>query len=201
MKKRYVLLLIPSILVLAALSLDLGLACENLLVYPIYMVGGLFGLLAVIIGIGLGVRAGRKGLFFVVLCVAVIGAYALLPNILDWRQSLEFVWKRAGYMEVIDLVREGNIKPGDKSLAEIDSDHRYLLPCTSQIAIEDNSRGLFVIFFTSNRMFGEFSGHMYVEDGQAPSVQQFRELRALGPEQWSHIKRVDANWFYVIWSH
>ena len=201
MKKRYVLLLIPSILVLVALSLDLGLTCENLLVYPAYMVGGLVGLLAAIVGIGIGVRAGRKGLPFVVLCVAVIGTYALLPNISDWRQLLEFTRKRAAYMEVVMLVQEGSIKPGNKSLAEIDSPHRYLMPCTNQIAIERDNRGFSVIFFTSNRIFGEFSGHMYVEDGRPPSIQQFRELRALSPDQWSHIKRVDANWFYVVWSH
>lgn len=200
-KKRHVLLLVPSILVIVALSFDFGLACEDLRAYPLYLVGFVAGLLTLMLAVYLGLQAGRNGIPMLVLCGALVGAYALLPNIVDWRYSWEFTRKRTSYMEVIELIRKGEIRPNTDSLAEIDHAHRYLLPCTNKIAIEENHEGLSVIFFTSNRLFGEFSGYMYIENGQIPSVQQFRKLRALNPDQWTSVRRLEANWFYVNWSH
>ena len=201
MKKLYPFLVIPSIVYLVALSLELGLTCDNLLAYLIYPLGFVVSVFATVAGIVISLRSDRRNVPFAVLCVAVMGAYMLVPSVWNWRQSIEFNRRRAGYMEVIDLVRQGYIEPGDSSLAELPSAYQYLLPCTSQIAIEENDRELFVLFFASNGIFGEFTGYMYVSDDRSPSVQQFRELRRLRPDHWSRIEQVETNWFYVVWDH
>ncbi len=201
MKKRAFLLALPNILVLVALALELGLTCDNLLAYPIYLVACVVGLVTALIGIAYGLRSRRSGIFLVLLCAATIVAYLLLPAILRWRSSLQFAMKREEYMEVVDLVRQGRIVAGSASLADLDAAYDGLMPCTNQIAIERSDSGLSVIFFTSNGIFGEFKGYMYVEDDRPPTTQQFRELRSLNPDHWSLVEQVDKNWYYVIWTH
>jgi hypothetical protein len=104
-------------------------------------------------------------------------------------------------MKVIELVRGGSIVAGSSSLAELGAAHEGLMPCTNQIAIERSDSGLSVTIFTSNGIFGEFKGHMYVEDDRPPTTQQFRELRDMNPDQWSRVQRLDENWYYVVWNH
>ncbi len=201
MKKRAFLLAAPNVLVLGALALELGLRCENLLVYPAYLIACIVGLALALTGIVHGARSGRKGTLLAVLCTTTIAAYALVPAIWRWRESLELVLKRQGYLEVVELVRQGRIEADSRQLADVDAAHEYLMPCKKQIAIEEGDGGLAVIFFTSNAMFGEFAGYMYVENGRPPTTEQFRELRYLSPDQWTVVRRVDANWYYVIFSH
>jgi hypothetical protein len=201
MRKRAFLLVVPNILVLGALGLELGLRCENLLVYAAYPIVCVLGLATALIGCVYGIFAGRKGTFLVLLCAATIAAYALIPVIWDWRRSLEFDLKRQGYLEVVDLVRQGYMEADSTQLADVDAAHEYLMPCENQIAIEESDRGLAIIFFTSNAILGEFKGYMYVENDHPPTTEQFRELRNLNPDQWMLIERVDKNWYYVIWDH
>ena len=201
MKKRAFLLVLPNILILVPLALELGLTCDNLLVYPIYLIGCALGLVMALIGIAYGLRFGRRGVFLVLLCSATIAAQLLVPAFWRWCSALEFTMKRAEYMEVIDLVRQGRIVAGSSSLADLDAAHEGLMPCTNQIAIEWSDSGLSVIFFTSNGIFGEFRGYMYVEDDHPPTTQQFRELRPLSPDQWTVVRRVEENWYYVIYNH
>ena len=201
MKKRAFLLVLPNILVLVPLALELGLTCDNLLAYPIYLIGCALGLVMALIGIAYGLRWRRRGVFLVLLCSATIAAQLLMPAFWRWRSSLEFTMKRAEYMEVIDLVRQGRIVAGSSSLADVGAAHEGLMPCTNQIAIESGDAGLTVIFFTSNGIFGEFKGYMYVEDDRPPTTQQFRELRDLNPDQWTGVERAEANWYYVSYSH
>jgi len=201
MKKRTYLLAVPNILVLVVFGLDLGLRCENLLVYPAYVLAGVVGLISALAGIVYGISMRRPHIPLAVVCAATIAAYALMPTFVRWRTSLEFARKRPGYLEVVDLVRQGHIEADSTQLAGVDAAHEYLMPCTNQIAIEESDRGLSVIFFTSHGIFGEFTGFMYVENDRPPTTEQFRELRYFNPEQWALIRRVDANWYYVIYDH
>lgn len=201
MKKRAFLLAVPNMLVVGAAGFELGLRCENLLVYLAYPVACVFGWATALIGIVYGARARRKGTSLAVLCAATIAASALVPAIWRWRESLEFALKRQGYLGVVELVRQGRIEADSSQLAEVDAAHEYLLPCKKQIAIEEGDGGLSVIIFTSNAMFGEFKGYMYVESGRPPTAEQFRELRYLSPDQWTVVRRMDANWYYVIFNH
>ena len=116
--------IVLDVVVLAALIFEAGLACEEIFAYLAYPLFGLFGIVAAIACIGFSLRSGRKGIPLAILSVAVIGAFALIPVIQNWRRSLEFAIKRPGYMEVIDLVRQGLIEPGYKSLADIDPAHQ-----------------------------------------------------------------------------
>ena len=43
-------------------------------------------------------------------------------------------------------------------------------------SLEFDLSGLAVIFFTSDRILGEFKGYMYVENDHPPNTEQFREL-------------------------
>ena len=201
MKKRAFLLALPNILVLVPLALELGLTCDNLLAYPIYLIGCALGLVMALIGIVYGLRFRRRGVFLVLLCSATIAAQLLMPAFWRWRSSLEFTRKQAEYMEVVELVRQGRIVAGSSSLAYVGAAYEGLMPCTDQIAIERSDNGLSVIFFTSNGIFGEFEGYMHVEDDRPPTPQQFRELRSLSPDQWTGVRRVEENWYYVRWNH
>jgi hypothetical protein len=201
MKKRAFLLMVPNILVLGAYSFELGLRCDDLLAYPAYLVAGLLGLVMALMGIIYGIYSGRRGALLALLCAATIAAFALVPVIRDWRRSLEFSLKRPGYLEVVDLVRQGNIEADSTQLANVDAAHEYLLPCGKQIAVEKGDGGLAVIFFISNGIFGEFKGYMYVENDRPPTTGQFRELRQLNPDHWAQIRRVDAHWYYVAYDH
>jgi len=201
MKKRSLLLAVPNILVVGALGLELGLRCDHLLAYLAYPLACVVGVVTAVIGIVYGIRSGRKGMALAIACGATIAAYALLPMIRDWRTSLEFALKRPKYLEVVDLVQQGYIEAGSTQLADVDAAHEDLMPCTKQIAIEGGDGGLAIIFLTSNGIFGEFKGYMYVADDQPPTINLFRELRSLSPDQWTHIERMDAHWYYVIWNH
>jgi hypothetical protein len=72
-------------------------------------------------------------------------------------------------------------------------------PCCTP-AIERTDRGLSIIF-TWNGIFGEFEGHMHVEDDRPPTIEQFGDLRALSPDQWTSIERLTTNWYSVVWNH
>ncbi len=201
MKKRAFLLAVPNLLVLGALGFELGLRCEDLLAYLAYPISCVLGWAIAIMGIVYGARSGRKGALLALLCTATIAAYALVPAIWRLRGTLEFALKRQGYLEVVELVRQGRMEADSRQLADVDAAHEYLLPCKKQIAIDEGDGGLAVIFFTSNAMFGEFKGYMYVESGRPPTVEQFRELRYLNLDQWTVVRRMAANWYYVIFSH
>lgn len=184
------------------LFFEVGIACEYLLAYLIYFVlCGCAFVLIVIFGLA-GIRAGKKGRPLVITTMLVVIAYLLLPVFWNARRSIEFFIRKPGYTEVVSKAQRGEYASVDStSLVEIDDAHGYLCPCYKEIGIENQNGRLLVLFFTSNRLFGEFSGYLYSSDEQEPNVKDFRELRALRPNEWALIKRVDTNWFYVTYAH
>ena len=200
MPKKVFLLLAPNIVLLIALIYEVGLACEFIFSYLVYFGLVIICIITTLIGLSIGIRAKQNRVRIIVIFSGVILCCMFLPVLVRMRQTLEFRLRQPGYIQVINLVHQGKIIPkGNYGL--VDNEHEYLLPCGKDFAIEENSRGLFVLFFTSKRFLGEFAGYMYISDGQPPTIEQFRGLRSLSPDYWSYIEQADKNWYYVVWDH
>lgn len=201
-RENILLLVIPNLILWGLLFFQIGIACENFIAYLVYFVLCGSSLIFITIFALVGMRAGKQGRSLAIVPAIILLAYLLLPIFWNIRSSIEFVIRKPGYTEVVRKAQRGEyFTNSSNSLADIDDAHSYLCPCDKEIGIENDNGRLLVLFFTSNRLLGEFSGYLYSSDGQEPNIKDFRELRALRPNEWALIKRVDANWFYVAYDH
>lgn len=104
-------------------------------------------------------------------------------------QNIEFNNNFEGYSEVIELIKEGEIKVNKTTnMAILPEKYQHLSNCNGGEIMVDKPDGVLeVLFFSYCGFLGECSGTMYRTDDKPPGI-----------NRWDEITKLKEHWYYCV---
>ena len=101
--------------------------------------------------------------------------------------DIKFQTSKAGYEEVIVMVEDGRLQPGQFGYVNLPIEYQYL-SSGGRIKVDMSDGVTSVFFFTFLGVLDNYSGYMYRSDGTSPPQGLFGD--------WAEIVQKQPDWFF-----